>query len=264
MQSKNTTTLVEPVTTNKQAFILSGHPNFRDLGGYKNLDGNLVKKGLIYRSSALTTLSKEDTAMVESLNIKTVIDFRSTEEIQHNNQILPHTVTKEEHLSIDPGNISSESIKTMIQKATSQSVDDFMIAINEHIVLEAQEQYRNFFKLIEQDSNASIVFNCTAGKDRTGLAAALFLWALKVDQQTIIEDYLKSNDRLQPSIDAIVLNFSITDPKTIETIHQMYAVKQTYLLHAFDMIEKEFDSIDNFLYDVLQVNQNTISKIYLE
>lgn len=264
MQNKTTITTSELDLAKQSIILLSGHPNFRDLGGYRNKEGKYIKQGLIYRSSAITTLSLKDRATLDDLNIKTVIDFRSKEEISQHQQLLPSSVSSEQKLCINPGNISAGSIKKMVQDANKHSIDDFLIKINEHIVLEAQQQYRAFFRLIEQQSNSSIIFNCTAGKDRTGLAAALFLWALKVDKQTIMQDYLQSNQRLQPSINSIINKFNITDQKSLFSIQQMYSVKENYLQHAFDIIEEKFDSVDNYLTDVLKIDALALQEIYLD
>ena len=99
-----------------------------------------------------------------------------------------------------------------------------------------------------------MIFHCTAGKDRTGIAAALILSALNVDIQDIVEDYLLSNIFLQKKYESYIAN----DPK-LETL---FTVKSSYLQYAINTIVEQYGSIKQYLEEVLNVDVALLRAYY--
>lgn len=73
-----------------------------------------------------------------------------------------------------------------------------------YIIQNAQDTYREFFRIVSEERNTPLLFHCSAGKDRTGIAAALLLGALGVDREVIMEDYMLSAEYIKGKYDAIV------------------------------------------------------------
>ncbi len=228
--------------------LISGAHNMRDLGGFENRFGKKVKSDMIFRSDDLTAITMEDLDYLSRIPLRTVIDFRSIPEIDHAIDHLPQTVSKYIKLSIDLGNVSE------IDLTKIENPDILMMQMYAEIVRKAQEQFKSFFKFLIEKTNTPILYHCTAGKDRTGIATALFLSALMVDKSDIIEDYMQSADCLKKKFGDIV--------KRYPELESLFTVKEEYLLEAFKVIDNEYDGIENYLVNHLDVNVLALREIY--
>lgn len=235
----------------QRAEILENAPNFRDLGGYITTEGKQVKWGKVFRSQSLAQLNAQDMAKVKELGIKTVIDFRDESEALKAPSNLPDDITVI-HLPIGVGN--NDSILSMMQSEAgwldSAQCIRFMEEMNRKFVTEYASQYRVFFSVLLDPENYPLVFHCTAGKDRTGFAAAMLLSALDVNWNTIMEDYLLTNQYLNPP--------EQTQQIPVEArsfVRQMWGVQSSYLNAARDEIIKRYKSIDNYLQKELNVGK---------
>ena len=190
---------------------MEGGYNFRDLGGIKNLEGKYVRWGKIYRSDELKNLTDNDLKYLQEIPLLSIIDFRSEQEIKSAPDRVPNTVKKVYQFSITPGNLaninniqslSKEELVTLMQELNA------MLVTENHIV----EQYKKFFEVLHTEQEVPVIFHCTAGKDRTGMASALFLAALGVDEETIYENYLESNILLENKYSPYLQKFPNQEP----------------------------------------------------
>ena len=227
---------------------LQGTYNFRDLGGYTTAEGKKIKRGLLYRSDELSRLTKEDLEILKSLNIKTIIDFRSHEETIFAPDKKPETTT---HLNMP---LVFEGITDLIKNIETVGIE-FMMQLNRLAVEKAKPVYMELFKTISIPTNLPLVFHCAGGKDRTGLAAALFLSALDVEKETIYEDYLLSAELIRNRF--ILLNKNPNLPPGL-------TVKREYLKAAFDTIDNEYGGMKNYLVNKLEVDIELLKSIYTE
>lgn len=228
---------------------LQGGYNFRDLGGYKTPNQGMVKDKLLYRSGDLNQLTAQDLARLEKIDIKTVIDFRTPEEQKSQPSKLPPSVKNIINLPIEAGNIINLS-----KIKTAQEAEQAMIQVYLYFVDEAKEQYRKFFKTLEQESNCPLLFHCSAGKDRTGFAAAMFLSALQVDRETIYADYLLSAKYVEEKYHQYIKDYPYLIP--------VFTVKKEYLEAAFNKIEKDYGGVKSYLTKELEVNTEALKSIY--
>ena len=174
---------------------MSGGFNMRDLGGYRTSDGRHVKWGRIIRSDDLHSLTDEDLVYLASIPVKTVADFRSLQEVRAMpDKLSPQGMTYV-GLPITPGSL--DDLQSYIAM-TPEEVEAKMEWMNVYFATsdEGRERYRELFRLLQETDDAAILFHCSAGKDRTGMGAALILYALGVPEQTVMEDYLASNGYL--------------------------------------------------------------------
>ena len=143
-------------------------------------------------SDDLHKLTEDDLNYLASIPLKSIVDFRGEEEQKFAPDKLPVSVVNEFKLPIDPGNVISLMGLTDLD---STQMDSIMMRMNILFVTDKDfiGYYKEFFKLLQQEKNLPLLFHCSAGKDRTGMGAALILYALGVDEQTIMEDYLASN-----------------------------------------------------------------------
>jgi len=177
---------------------LEGGQNFRDLGGYRTSNGRSVKWGLIYRSATMGKLSAGDFQALKAMGVRTVVDLRASDERKREPfsppaGFAPAMLTRDYELG------SSELAKAMrsTPTMTAETARNAFVTSYATVPFEFAGQYRQMFaQLLAR--NVPLIVNCSAGKDRTGVAAALILTALGVPRATIMQDYLLSNPSAQP------------------------------------------------------------------
>ena len=167
---------------------LDGQSNFRDIGGYETADGRTVKWGQVYRSGELPKLTGADVAVLEGLELATVVNFLMPEEIiQSGRDRLPESV-REVHQPIagDRAAVLTMMAQTAI---TSGQFDRIPPELNPefHRVLmeEGKEEYAALLKEVADPANRPLVFHCSHGIHRSGTAAAILLSALGVPWEPI-------------------------------------------------------------------------------
>jgi protein tyrosine/serine phosphatase len=171
---------------------LDGPVNFRDLGGYENRAGRTVRAGRVYRSDSLSYMSDRDVAhCVDELGLRTVIDLRAGAEVDRFShgpleaagvQFLHRPVvdeTRRGSLGADPvpppEPVSPAEVYLLMLERFAHPLADVV-------------------RLVADPRTHPVVFHCAAGKDRTGLVAALVLGLLDVDRETIVADYVFTAD----------------------------------------------------------------------
>ena len=170
---------------------LEGGLNFRDLGGYPSNDGRQVRWGQLFRSGTMHRLTDGDYRLLETLGIKVIYDLRST--LERRGAPTDWRAAPAEYLfrdhEITSGALSI--LSDMGDRATADFVRNMMSGFYRQMPTRYREAYRELFaRLVRGD--VPLVFNCAAGKDRTGVAAALVLSALGVPRAVILNDYALS------------------------------------------------------------------------
>ena len=242
-------------TNNKRHHSLEGGYNFRDLGGYSTKNGKTVQWKKIFRSDDLSNLSNADLDYLSDLSIATVVDFRSKEEALKAPNKIPASVKNVFPFSINPGNMDITQITELFEKMPIEQIMEKIY----HFLVQDEEiisQYRKFFALLQNSDNIPLVFHCSAGKDRTGMAAALFLNALGVDEKIIMDDYLLSNQYIKNKYAPIVAQKPHYKP--------FFEVESRYLKLSFDTIKDNYSTIDNYLEKVLNVDIFKLREKYLD
>ncbi|MCC8153436.1 MAG: tyrosine-protein phosphatase [Tannerellaceae bacterium] len=240
---------------------IEGQSNFRDLGGYKTKDGKYVKWGLVFRSGKCNELTDTDLAYLGTIPLKTVIDFRYEDEKALEPDRVPSTVTKQIAYPITPGNLSS--INTSQMMTDPVLARQYMIDINEDLVINFQEEYTKFFENLQDETHLPLMFHCTAGKDRAGFAAALFLSSLGVDRETIMEDYLLTNTMVGASLENMKEIYGSYGDTFAECMYYVYSVQKEYIGKAFEIIDSEYDGVENYLTNCLNVDLAKMRELYL-
>jgi len=189
--------LSQPVATaataaHQRLLPLQGGRNFRDLGGYATGDGRHVKWGLLYRSGSMHGLTAADYAELQRRGLRVVCDLRDTREraaepVDWPAQGAPR-VLSDDYLLDTRDFLPAGAMKDW----TATAAQAAMTASYPKMLVQFRGQYRRMFAEL-LTGHAPLAFNCSAGKDRTGIAAALLLSALGVPRETVIEDYLLSN-----------------------------------------------------------------------
>ena len=165
--------------------------NFRDLGGYENDEGRRVRWNVLYRSDTLHRLTPADVEQFDALGLRTVIDLRSVTEVDDHGRLAStsghlewHHVPMLDNVKLEPRDPSEIATATSLTNTPTPG-EGYL-----RIVEEFGGSLALVFQLLSGDDALPTVFHCTAGKDRTGIVAALLLELLGVPDDVIAADYV--------------------------------------------------------------------------
>lgn len=243
--------------------------NFRDLGGYTGVDGRRVRWGMIYRAGAQPLLTDADVLRVQALGIGNIVDLRSDEE----RIVAP---TRLDGIPYNAVGYSMAPILAALGQAQDKptSVEQGMINLYRDMPTQIAPQLRLLFKRLLAKQGATL-FNCSAGQDRTGLAAALVLSALGVDRAVIYKDYLLSTANRRTKWELPVIPEGLAsgnaifayfakyqkDPKHQTPIPLVTADGTPFLATAFQTIEEKWGSVDNYLQQEMGLSPDDIATL---
>lgn len=240
---------------------LSSTQNFRDLGGYKTLDGREVAYGHIFRSDSPSKIAKDKVELLKTqYHIKKIIDFRAHDEALR----APYKFDgiKRIALSIDPVHTFITSLTTAhgrsIEVADVRRASD---RVSSTYLEDYAKDLRKFFEILLSSKEEAIIFHCTAGKDRTGIAAAVLLSLLDVPKEDILADYLLSNQYLKCSIDDGKPHNVLGCSFTAEAVHELCGVHQSNLCHALRPAIEKYGSIQNYAKKKLGLTDRDLKKL---
>jgi len=245
-----------PLVTADRSLHLATAPNFRDIGGYRTLDGRWVKVGLVYRSDQLDRLSDADLATIGQLAPSLDVDLRTAAERQRGPDRLPHGT---ELLVADVVGQAGPNAMTMAKITSPGAAIDFLMAANRQFVSlpSARDAYASLFARLPSTSGP-VVYHCSAGKDRTGWATAVLLTALGVPRRTVMADYLASNSYLA---DKNLAAFSRMPPEAVSNLEPIFTVRAAYLDAAFDEVDRRYGSFDRYLRVGLGIDDEALARL---
>lgn len=240
---------------------IEGGSNFRDAGGYRTADGQVVRKGRFYRSASMANLTPRGMAQMQALHIGSIIDLRSTEERRRdsNNWL---AMSGQGYWARDYG-MGSMNFAGMFGDPRMLSVETVhrMMADGYRGMPKAMApSYRVLFARLAEGKGATVV-NCTAGKDRTGIATALVLTALGVPYETVRQDFLLSNRAGRPSLGHGSGGFAALAALPPQVQAALGGVDGSYLDAAFDQMRKDYGSVDGYLQTELGVGPRQIAAL---
>ena len=229
---------------------LPGTTNFRDLGGYTGHEGRPVRWRVLFRSDHLADLTPEGVQALSGLGVRRSADFRGVQERSVDAYAWGGLHTHA--LTVEP---------TVVQKAfalihaggtlTAADSVELMQETYRHFVRDNTAQFAQLFHLLLEEE-VPTVFHCTAGKDRTGWAAALILEALGVARADIEHDYLLTNQFYHRPA-AMAARAAQAVPQ--EILDVLWRVQPSFLASAYDMVEREHGGMQRYLREQMQLDE---------
>lgn len=245
-----------------------GPRNLRDLGGYRAADSRTVRWGALYRSDHLGRLSARDLRWLRALKLAVVVDFRSSAEKIEAPSRLPSgygiRVVELPIFDNDDSAVTGRAVKERLLRGevAGMSADAMMIAAYRELVTEFTPVYRQFVAEVLAARGAPLLFHCSSGKDRTGVATAIILRLLGVPEEVILADYLRSKDySLAVYRRQLLLVRLLKGPAISNLAHTLLSVEGAYLEAAFATIDSVYGSFAAYARDGLGLSEADIAML---
>ena len=258
-----------PQNTNR-IIPLQGVLNFRDMGGYTTHCGKLVKRNLFFRSANLAKMTPQDQQKLNKLGIKTIFDYRDDHEAE--NQPTP-PIDGVQNIRVPakgaapfkmPGATKSQKVNFDFYK----QIDTDMFAQFYAQMPFNNPSFQQLMQLVKDENNLGLLHHCAVGKDRTGVGGALILLALNVPRETIMQDYLLTNNLLTPMIIQIEQKLKVAYPDADLTMfHEIMSANEKFLNAVFHEIDTRYESDADFLHDQFAISKQLRGELqakYLE
>ena len=218
---------------------MEGCINYRDMGGYRNAQGQAVRWRRLFRSDALQDMTSADSILaVSDLNLGLVVDLRNTNEARRDGRgPLAETATGYRHIPVLDG-------RGAIPPFTGGDVAERLKPTYEWLVRNSGAGYAEAVTAISEtlDDGKGAVFHCSAGKDRTGLLAAMILEVLGIDSETIFADYMLTIE----VVDGIVERIKRIEQGSSPTAQSL--APQPVAFQAYrDTLQEEYGTAEAFL-----------------
>ena len=234
--------------------------NFRDVS-----IGSKMKKNLLFRCAKLSTLNDQDICVLENLNPHAIIDFRDPKEIKKAPDNLSAKLLKK-YINLP---ISASTLSRM---AAQKEIDGDSVESYEKVMEDSYRMYINnykvvwtkFFEILLKSKKLPIIFHCSAGKDRTGIASFMIQSIFKNPMDLIFENYLISNDLLTIKAATAEQSTNSSNQDSLVTKNMLSTlgkVQQSYLNAAIDEIDKKYSSLENYFISQLGLKVNDIQKL---
>lgn len=234
--------------------------NFRDWGDYPTAAGRRLRPGRLYRSAHHARASDADLERLAALGLAAVVDLRRPSERRHQPSRrcdgFAAAVIESDH---DDGGEAPHITFLKTQDLTEDSGRAFMHQAYRRIPFEPQhlDLFARWFRALA-DAEGPVLIHCAAGKDRTGVLAALTHHALGVGRDDLIEDFLLTNRAVDLEARAPQVARQLTEMTGRSASHgavvAFLGVEPGYLETAFAAIEAEHGSLDAYLERALGVD----------
>lgn len=248
------------IWTAERRVIMEGLVNFRDLGGYQTTGGERIRWGMIYRGDSLQRANDADKERFRQLNIQEVYDFRRDDEVEKSPNRFPeeHPVHYH-HMPVAHGEFNFMTAMERLKKNSADTIDDKTI-INGYLdnTVKYATTWGAVISRLAEDDCPPLFFHCTAGKDRTGICAALLLSALDVPEETIKSDYLLSNRYIRDvwlRVEKMIEEQGI-DP---EKLKPFFTAPEYAIDAMLQYLNSNFGSVVGFLHEKADVKTSTIN-----
>ena len=239
--------------------------NFRDLGGYATQNGRRVKWGRAFRADGLARIRSRGRALLKQMGIRLVCDFRAPTEIDQAPDNLPEDGSIE-YLNlpiVSHGFDTVEAMKRLRKGDTSWLTDTFMPEGYIRNIEGFAPIWGTVIQNLSLSENRALVFHCTAGKDRTGICAALILLVLGVPQETVIYDHGLSNVYLGPFLEKFLGYLDQFGVDRNKILPYLSAPREA-IVAALDHIGTQYGSAEKYLLSKAGISQETLDLLKQE
>jgi len=260
--------LILPANLYSQQFLpTKSIVNARDLGGYTMQDGRILRDRALLRSAHLAEATDEDLNWLSDIPVTKVIDFRKSEEKKG---MYDKAVPGARYVAL-PADASGNALAKASEKDKKKYTKGKKFNIKRVILLaafneqaqavarqmyptllfnpECQEAFAQFFRLVLETENGAVLYHCTQGKDRTGIASALLLAALGADRETIVADFDGTNIVYEKDVKKFtrIVKFLGGKEEEVATVKAFMGCSTENFIKALDTLEQQYGSMEAYL-----------------
>ena len=266
----------------KQSIPLKSVANARELGGYLTSDGRTVRNGVLLRTANLNDITAEDIQILKNqYHLSDIIDFRMAMEMGGNADPIISGVMNThlnvidvqafEQYKMPEADIKHFDIIQLVTFCEQIGMFNDQMYIGFLSTESGKKAYSRFFRiLLAADPDRAVLWHCTSGKDRTGLAAMLLLSLFGVDESVIMEDYMLTNEYNAPQIAETKKRLKARgcdDALTEKAVLMFDAVDRHFMENAIAFLRKQYGSVVGYIRSELNISEREITllkKIYTE
>ncbi len=273
---------VNEVSLDKQKLSdIEGISNARQFGGYVNKEGKTFKQNVLIRTGAPGMGTEGDLKLLsEKYKVSDIVDLRMDQETQSVPEPEVEGATNH-HIAMNISGklanlMTEENMKAYAEARATGDKGKLLMVLSESGVLptptmyeyflsdEAIAGFKEFFNiLLNKPEGSSVLFHCSQGKDRTGMAAALVLYALDFDDETIMADYMLTNEANAAIIaaDEKAISAYTDDPAVIERAKLVDAVSEELLSSTVEKMTEKYGSVKGYLHDAVGLSDADIAQL---
>lgn len=235
----------QTIVTSLREIPLQDAVNFRDIGGYRTLDGHETRWGLVYRAGQLSGLGEADLATLAGLKLSLVCDLRTPEETTEAPDALPDGVHYR-HIPVQTRSSRRLQAQSLL---ITRRMDDFMRRVYTEVAIDQNAAVIGAIFRHIADGDLPLAYHCTAGKDRTGITTALLLALLGVPDETIQADYSLSNRYF--AVYQAIGEAAVTPFKrfgiTLETLQPVFVANPVMIAATLDHVRSTYGGVETYL-----------------
>ncbi len=275
------------IVSAQQFLPVKGIVNARDLGGYVVQGGQTVRDGLLLRAAHLADATDADLQYLSKLPTAVVIDFRKGREKRG---VEDRRIPGARYILL-PIDATKDSINEMTEKEKKKIVGRKKFDVKKIMLLVAfnkqaqkvaremyptllfepacQEQFAAFFRHVLATEHGAVLYHCSQGKDRTGIASALILAALGADRETIVDDFDATNKVYEADVAKYTrrVRFWGGKEEQVGVVKAFLGCNTENFVQALDRIDREYGSLDAYLRGPIGLTDEDIQTLrarYLE
>ncbi|MCH5198076.1 MAG: tyrosine-protein phosphatase [Oscillospiraceae bacterium] len=246
--------------------------NTRDLGGFITRDGKIIKPRRLIRSGELKKASSEDIKILtETYHVHTVLDLRIDAEREQSPDpemngvktvVLP--VLDSSFFGIARDENSMEAWLKLFDNTEVDPIEVFKEMYRKLMFSDyVKPYYRVFFNTLLQNKSGAVLWHCSAGKDRAGIATVLTLMSLGVNREDIIKDYLMTGKFQKKELRKLrlLMPIFVRKKRVRECIKILLGVEEIYLHQLFEIIDRDYGNDENYLREFIGLTQEELDQL---
>ena len=270
------------ISENSQSLSLTGVGNARELGGYPAADGRTVKWGMLLRTAKLADATEADVERLLSVyHLAVNVDFRSDGEVEKapdpemegveclNIHLLDESIGVPEEMQAEMAALEEQGVEmdkiTMTRLILKYGIFTDQMYVDFLSSDVGKAGYAQFFRaLLELPEDRAILFHCSQGKDRTGCGAMLILFALGADEETVMTDFLLTNEynaALIAEERAYLIENGIGEEEVDLFMKTMDQVYPEFMENAIQWLNETYGSPLGYITEALGVTEAELQKL---
>jgi protein tyrosine/serine phosphatase len=218
---------------------LAGCVNFRDLGGYPTIDGHSIRWRELFRADGLTRLDEDDCAQLAEIGLATVIDLRTVGEVEQRGRF------PEVAFEIDYHHLPLTDVLPPTEDLSRYDEPAFVTSRYQQLFSEGSSSLAQAIRVLAEPGALPAVFHCSAGKDRTGILAALVLGFLGVPRNVIVEDYALSAEAMIALLERLKQEYADAVAEVERYAPAVISVSPQTMAAFLDSLESEHGTFDD-------------------